>query len=524
MAARRRTTPSGAAPRPKRGGERPARSRTHEKNTKKPGKLPFIIAAAVLLAAAGVAAYLHIASYYTDEITPGVTINAVDVSGMTKDEALAALSAYAERRIAGVSVQINYEGRTWSYGAQQLGAALDFTEAVDRAAAAARTGGLSQRKAEAKAALAGQYQLDVPVTIRQDSLRECLGLIKRELDAPPAEPAMTMQCEGEVYTVAGYGGYQPGVDYSGLFAITPGITGVTVDVEATMNQVNQDLADDLTANTALVVNTQAPGVTEQDLRGTAVLLFHSSSKLNNSTEKRNTNIMLALSNFDGIVIEPGRQVSFNDTVGERTAERGYLEAKQIGANGVLETGFGGGVCQAATTLFNAIVNAGCQIDERNPHKWPLYFDDYDWGLDAMVDWESSDLKFTNTTAGPLYLDFYFEYAGGKPSTVNVDIYGMPFEPGVTVKMLTKKISEYPAPSPRYEYKNKEEARSLRIDEDDWKYDQNIGRMTYLKVPSRPGYVYRVYRVWYKDGEEFMREELYTTEYPAIQGIIYTKNA
>jgi len=522
MATRRRTTASGATSRSRDGqAARSSGARAPRKKTVKLGPVPFIIAFVAIVAVIGIATYSSMAPYYTDTITKGVMINGIDVSGMTGEEAFAVLSSYANERIGNISVTIRYQDRTWNYGASELNATLDFTEVVNSAKAVARTGKIAQRKAEAQAALSGQHQFDTSMAINLDNLEYYLNRIKQELDVPAVDASMTMQCDGPTYTVQGYNYYQPGVDYSSLFVTTPGSNGIEVDVPMTMELLRQDLADDYNANIELVVNTISPVHTEQSLRDSAVLLFHSTSKLRNSTDNRNTNIQKALANFDGMVIAPDQVVSFNETVGERTEARGYLEANQIGQDGSLEPGLGGGICQAATVLFNAAINAGCEVIERKPHKWPMYYLDYDWGLDAMVNWGTSDMVFKNTTGSYLYIDFYFDYSYNRPAYIDIDIYGMPFEPGVTVKMESQKVSEEPAPAPQFQFKSAEELKKLTID-GEWKYDATLNLMTYEKVTSRPGYVFNVTRVWYKDGVEFNREPLYTTTYKPVQGITYTK--
>ena len=69
---------------------------------------------------------------------------------------------------------------------------------------------------------------------------------------------------------------------------------------------------------------------------------------------RLTNIHRAADLMDGTLVLPGDVFSFNGTVGERTAERGFA-AGFIIEDGRLEVDFGGGVSQLATTTFNAAV-------------------------------------------------------------------------------------------------------------------------------------------------------------------------
>ena len=91
-------------------------------------------------------------------------------------------------------------------------------------------------------------------------------------------------------------------------------------------------------------------------------------------------------------IQPGEVFSFNDVVGPRTSERGFLEGQMIIGSLVLPS-IGGGVCQTATTLFNDAFELGLPILERTNHN--LYLSHYPLGRDATVSWGGPDFKFKN---------------------------------------------------------------------------------------------------------------------------------
>jgi vancomycin resistance protein YoaR len=111
-----------------------------------------------------------------------------------------------------------------------------------------------------------------------------------------------------------------------------------------------------------------------------------------SSSNRIHNVHLMADFIDGTVIEPGDDFSFNDVVGERTAERGFLEGQEIIGSLVLPS-IGGGVCQTATTLFNDAFELGLPILERTNHN--LYLSHYPIGRDATVSWGGPDFKFRN---------------------------------------------------------------------------------------------------------------------------------
>ena len=129
------------------------------------------------------------------------------------------------------------------------------------------------------------------------------------------------------------------------------------------------------------------------------------------------NVQLVSRLIDGALIPPATTFSFNNTTGERSAARGFLEAPVI-INGELQTGVGGGVCQVSTTVFNAAFEAGLPIESRTNHA--LYIDHYPQGRDATVNYPDIDLKFRNDTGKWLLLR---TFVGS--SALTVKLYGTP---------------------------------------------------------------------------------------------------
>ena len=111
-----------------------------------------------------------------------------------------------------------------------------------------------------------------------------------------------------------------------------------------------------------------------------------------SSSNRIHNVHLMADFIDGTLIRPGRVFSFNEVVGPRTAERGFLEGQEIIGSLVLPS-IGGGVCQTATTLFNDAFELGLPILERVNHN--LYLSHYPLGRDATVSWGGPDFRFRN---------------------------------------------------------------------------------------------------------------------------------
>jgi vancomycin resistance protein YoaR len=121
-------------------------------------------------------------------------------------------------------------------------------------------------------------------------------------------------------------------------------------------------------------------------------ISHFTTEMGPSSSNRIHNVHLMADYIDGTIVQPGRTFSFNESVGPRTPERGFLEGQMI-VGSLLLPSIGGGVCQTATTLFNNAFELGLPIVERHNHSF--FISHYPTGRDATVSWGGPDFKFTN---------------------------------------------------------------------------------------------------------------------------------
>lgn len=130
------------------------------------------------------------------------------------------------------------------------------------------------------------------------------------------------------------------------------------------------------------------------------LLSQYTTFLDPGQPERTSNIRLAAQALNGYVVAPGEIFSFNRAVGPRSAAAGYVPAPVISGRDY-DYGAGGGVCQVATTLYNAALRAGLPVVERHPHSLAVGY--VDPGLDAAVSYGARDLRFANDTGDRLLL-------------------------------------------------------------------------------------------------------------------------
>lgn len=175
-----------------------------------------------------------------------------------------------------------------------------------------------------------------------------------------------------------------------------------------------------------------------------------STSYSGSPSNRCANVARAASLINGTVIAPGATFSFNDTVGQRTKENGFLTAKEyIGGKSV--DGIGGGTCQVSSTLYSAVLYADMQIVERLNHMMTVGY--IPLGQDATVSDGGVDFKFQNSSNHPVKIS-----ASTSGSSITISIIGTAWEPAREVKITnstSKSGANTVVRSIRYVYSNGE---------------------------------------------------------------------
>lgn len=157
-------------------------------------------------------------------------------------------------------------------------------------------------------------------------------------------------------------------------------------------------------------------VTVRQLKERTTLKGSFTTSFPNSSANRIHNVALAADSINGVTVRAGETFSFNGTVGRRTEERGYKNAKVI-SDGVYADGVGGGVCQVSTTLYNALLLSEVLPKACRHSLVPSYVMA---GFDAMVSDGGADLTFT--AENTLYIQATTDVVG---KTLTVKVFGVP---------------------------------------------------------------------------------------------------
>ena len=203
-----------------------------------------------------------------------------------------------------------------------------------------------------------------------------------------------------------------------------------------------EIADNLRASSTFTIDLHPtnlyPDIYYDDIKDYATLRGSFFTSFNENNANRKHNIALAISKFNGLKIEKNHEYSFNETTGRRTEANGYRPANIIVDKKYVE-GYGGGVCQASTTLYNALLLAG--LDFREVHSHSLVSSYVNMGFDAMVNFGSADLRWVNNTDTDMFVRTYV--SGNR---VGVEIYGKPDKTRYTLKRVTEIEKEITPPS------------------------------------------------------------------------------
>lgn len=426
-----------------------------EEAEEEPRKLP--VKAIVLGVAAAVVLMLTaltvgVGMFVKDMTTiyPRISVMDVEIGGMTVEEAEAALNAANVGNMADVAITLEMPGgmleltyadvgfmhpaseiaqMAYDYGRQGgaisdtlrfLGCAIfstDFTERVmDLPSKGYIEALLENAVIDAELALNSDVSLDYEaqtLTIikggqhiqldRSKMLTMLMNAIeKRKYGKLTYEPATDSKAsDGLELLMEQYSAEVSDAYYDKATAeIVPEVVGVAFD-EAVVKQ-QWDAAEAGETVTLSLIVTQ-PAETEAHLKEVlfSKTLATSVTSLKNSSANRNNNVGKAVEKLNGLILMPGEQLSYNNLLGKRTKENGYLEADAyLGGQVVKE--YGGGICQVSSALYYCALLSELQIDERENHTFRVNYMPYSY--DATVSWGGPDFKFTNDRAYPIRID------------------------------------------------------------------------------------------------------------------------
>lgn len=371
-------------------------------------------------------------------------VSGVSVGGKTYEQALELLNSKQKDFIEPVTVAVNARDEIYQLTQDDFEYEFDTEDVLTRL-----------KNDEENGTSEPDRVYEITAVCTEESIKAQAEKIKKETDVEPVN--------ARVSKFTPYGG-------DDRFKYEDAKIGYTLD--------ESDLADKLAAAvarggqsskiTAVVEETEAEISLAMVKKNIVKLASYSTVSTN--TANGTSNMGVALDACNGSVIEPDGVWSFNECTGDSNLESNGYKAATVIANGQLQQGIGGGICQASSTIYNAAIRANLGIEERHPHLWASAY--VPTGLDATIDYPNLDLKLTNPTDYQMFLECTLD-----GTTLKVTFWGY-------------KDSSY----------------------DEIKTENEIGSV------SNGEFSARAWRVYYKDGKEVDREELPSSTYDAKNGI------
>ncbi len=433
---------------------------------------------------------------YNRLFVPGVYVDGIALGGMTPEQALNSVQSQIQQRNDAWKVQLTYQGNVLAeINASMLGMSVDIGEVMNRAWAQGHEGDYEQRYAAMAALEEEPYQAYTAVPSGDTSVIDSLlSQIKASIEKPATDASLVAFDTTQPYP----------------FIFTDETYGLRLDTEPIRENLYRMVATLVSGKIELQPETVAPAVTVNDLKRHYMLRSSVYTPIStSSTEERNNNIRRAFEKINGYVLDPGKNFSFNDVVGERSIENGFFPAIEYAYKEHV-MGVGGGVCQASTTLYQAAVCAGMSIVKREPHSDEVNYTDY--GKDATVYWmynKRIDFVFKNTSDEPLYIVAAVQEdpSNKRRLIAKISMYGQDMG-DVRYELEAEVVEEIPAPvNPEY-VKDKQGTYVTYTDQ-----EKSVSK-------AKPGYVVQSYRLEYTGNVLTDRKNLYRDVYEPKAERIY----
>lgn len=350
--------------------------------------IAFFVLALMLLSYIG-----HQEAKFAGKIYPNVYIDNINIGKKTKEEALKYYKK-TNSELKKTKIKILYkDAPIATLSGRMLNLHSDADEVLERAYLVGRTSKPASALYQKTALFLniGRFVFHTNIKYNEAELNEFISLTEGHYNKP-AKDALFKFENGKVVS---FRQEEKGLKIQSdklLADITRGLAGLKTRIK-----------DRTVVLESKVINPEITLAKSNDF-GIEELVGEGQSDFSGSIPGRIHNITLSASQFNGVLIPKDKVISFNEIVGDISANTGYQQAYII-KSGRTVLGDGGGVCQTSTTLFRAALNAGLPIAERWAHAYRVgyYENDMKPGFDATVYNPTNDLKMKNNTPGSLLI-------------------------------------------------------------------------------------------------------------------------
>lgn len=351
-----------------------------------------------------------------------ISIEGVDIKGLTKKQAAEELQGTADKLTAEKTLAFSAGEQTFSYAANEIGTRADIEKTLVEAY------NYEHNKDKDND---GEINLQMEFSFSKSAAVNTINKDIETINVKPKDASMKFVKEDEE-------GIKVDIEY------IQDVSGVEVNIDALCDLLKEQAENATFQKVNAPIETIPAEITIEELKQRVSKIGSYTTKFDqDGLDKKNrvNNIVQIADAINGSEIMPGQTWSMNETAGPRTEERGYYPAPGI-ENGVYTDQIGGGVCQVSSTLYNAALLAELEIVESKRHSWPSAYVPY--GLDATISTGGPDLVIQNNRNTPIYI---IANVNRPERTCTVDIYGEKLPHNYKVQYVSKLISTQPAPEP-----------------------------------------------------------------------------
>lgn len=333
--------------------------------------------------AAGMAVGVHFCAAAA-VLPDGLRVGEQELGGLSREEADQKIEEYVSG-LPDQKISIQVGDQTLETTSKAMGLFWSNRDAVDEVVSGLTEGNLLRRYMAQTDLKQEGAQLQVETAVDQAAMTAFLTEQCSGMEGGPKNASITRQ--------------------NGEFVITPSEKGVTVDIEATVQAVNEAVAAGLDEPvTAEAVVTEAePEITTEMLSTIKDVLGTYTTDFSSSSSARAKNLEVGSAKLNGHVLMPGETLSGYECLQPFTRANGYEPAASY-ENGQVVDSIGGGVCQLSTTMYNMALEAELEITQRQNHSMIVTY--VDPSRDAAIAGTYKDLKITNNYSTPIYIEAY----------------------------------------------------------------------------------------------------------------------
>ena len=327
-----------------------------------------------------------------ERFVDNVYVNGVCLTGYTKDEGFQKMHDLRDNWL-NTTYHLTFNGQTWDFSPASVNASLEFDTELEHAWNLGHVGDRATRREIVNGLKQLPAEFYSEPTYDEAALDAFVEKVAGDINLDPIDAEVTLTELKPVIT-------------------RPSVNGYKLDEDKLReNLVNIIMTGE--GDLELPVDVVQPTVVSDNMEMTMIAKFETDVSFRGYPSR--SNVRLALNHFNLFAVYPGQTVSFNEVVGPRTETAGFKSAPEYAGDNT-EMGIGGGVCQASTTLYNAVIQAGMTIIQRNRHTMTVTY--VDPSLDAAVNYGEKDLVFRNDTPHAIYI-----YTDVSAEVAKVIIYG-----------------------------------------------------------------------------------------------------